>query len=58
MGILSRNLERMKLDKRVVQNNIQIGVITETEYDTHIKELQDLTSNATEVTLEDEPDVD
>jgi hypothetical protein len=43
----------IKFDIRVIDRNIRDGVINENDYNTHLKELEDVSENAEAIVIDD-----
>ena len=43
----------IKFDVRVIDRNIRDGVINENDYNTHLKELEDVSENAEAIVIDD-----
>lgn len=44
--------DEMVFDKRIMERNVRVGLITRKELDTHIKQLKDLGEDATSIESE------
>ena len=56
MTSLSKALENLKYDKRMVNWNQTQGLLTQAEYETYIQKLEDLSHKAQNITLDDDDD--
>lgn len=52
MSLLNRSIEKLKFDKRLLDLNLRLGLLTQTEYDQHVKSLEDLEANSEKLDLE------
>jgi hypothetical protein len=50
---LNKAVENLKYDSRLLEMNLQLGRVTQAEYDQHIKSLADLESESLKVDLEE-----
>ena len=55
--LLNKAVENLKFDKRLLELNLSLGRLTQTEYNQHLKNLTDLEADSLKVDLE-EPDLD
>lgn len=55
---LHEALDMVKFDKRLVDWNLKQGIISQADYEKHMKSLQDLVAHSEVVTLEGEGDED
>ncbi|MFP5519340.1 MAG: hypothetical protein ACLGGX_05515 [Bdellovibrionia bacterium] len=53
---MDKNMMKLKWDVRMIEKNLQTGVITKEEYEKHLKELPDLSNNVEQVDLENSDD--
>ena len=55
MSYLQKQMDALKFDKRLLEMNRKKGVITEDEYQKHLKSLEDSTANSTHFEMEATP---
>lgn len=53
---LIKSNEDMRFDSRMIDWNLKNGLITQSEYETHLNSLKDSAANMTHINLEDDQD--
>lgn len=51
---MAKNLDEQLVDRRIVERNIEKGLLTRKDYDKYLDKLKDVEDNAEEVVLEEE----
>jgi len=50
---LNKNAENMKYDKRLLDINLKLGLLTKEEYDQHLKSLKDVEADCEKIDIEE-----
>lgn len=53
MSSLNKAMQTMKYDKRLLDLNLRAGLISQDDYNQHLKQLEDLEANSEIINLED-----